>query len=283
MNAAKYDVLVVGAGAAGLAAGRVLADAGRRVAILEARDRVGGRIFTHRVAAEDAGPPVPVELGAEFIHGLPRATWALLEEAGLRASEVGGAQLSFADGQLTARGRQPGEAYQVLERMADWMATQPPGCDMTFAEYLERNPVDASTRESAANYVEGFNAADRNRIGVAALAKQQRAEDAIEADRAFRVEAGYEAIPNFLAEEFVRAGGNLLLGKPVQRVAWKPGAVTVGVSDAAGRGFQLHAQRAVITVPLGVLQAESIDFALGRRRSLCRPSGWRWERWCESI
>jgi flavin-dependent dehydrogenase len=61
--ASNYDVLIVGAGTAGLAAGRLLAEAGRRVAILEARDRVGGRILTRQVVAEESQPPVPVELG----------------------------------------------------------------------------------------------------------------------------------------------------------------------------------------------------------------------------
>jgi monoamine oxidase len=76
----------------------------------------------------------------------------------------------------------------------------------------------------------------------------------------FRFERGYEVLPNFVAEEFARAGGTLILGKPVQRVAWRRGAVDVTVRDAAGRSFQLHADRAVISVPLGVLQAQSIEF-----------------------
>jgi monoamine oxidase len=260
VSARKYDVLIIGGGASGLAAGRTLAEAGRRVAILEARNRVGGRIFTHQIVAADDAAPIPVELGAEFIHGLPRATWALADEAGLKAYEIEGSHLWFARGQLMPHSEQEDNSYRVLEGMAAWLATQPPGADLTFAEFLGRIPVDASTAESVASYVEGFNAADRNRIGIAALAKQQRAEDAIESGRLFRFERGYEVLPNFVAEEFVRAGGTLILGKPVQRVAWRRGAVDVTVRDAAGRSFQLHADRAVISVPLGVLQAESIEF-----------------------
>ena len=109
-------------------------------------------------------------------------------------------------------------------------------------------------RRRVASYVEGFNAADRNRIGIAALAKQQRAEDEIGAGRLFRVEAGYQAIPNFLAREFVHAGGSLILGMPARRIDWKPGAVTVTVPDTTGRASRLYASRAVITVPLGVLR-----------------------------
>jgi monoamine oxidase len=261
MISSKYDVLIVGAGAAGLAAGRSLAAAGRRVAIVEARDRVGGRIFTQHYPVGNAGVPIPVELGAEFIHGLPRATWALTEEAGLKTYELEGTQLRFTAGQLTAHGEQEDASRDVLEEMTAWVDKGAHGRDMTFAEYLERNKVDALRSESAANYVEGFNAADRTRIGIAGLAKQQRAEDAIDADRLFRITAGYSAIPTYLAEQFARSGGNLMLGKPVQSVAWKRGAVAVRCRDAAGGDFQLHADRAVISVPLGVLQAESIEFA----------------------
>ena len=64
------DVIVVGAGAAGLAAAAALAQAGRSVLVLEARERVGGRCWTRRMPGLD----VPVELGAEFIHGEAQAT-----------------------------------------------------------------------------------------------------------------------------------------------------------------------------------------------------------------
>ena len=61
------DVIVVGAGIAGLSAALALTRAGLSVVILEARDRVGGRIFTQW----DEKVKAPVELGAEFIHGKP--------------------------------------------------------------------------------------------------------------------------------------------------------------------------------------------------------------------
>src|SRR4051794_10554809 len=78
------DVLVIGAGAAGLAAAHTLAAAGLRVVVLEARTRIGGRILTHRVAAL----PVPIELGAEFVHGKARALWEIIERAHLLACDT---------------------------------------------------------------------------------------------------------------------------------------------------------------------------------------------------
>ncbi len=73
----RFDVLVIGAGAAGLAAADALARAGRSVLVLEARARVGGRCWTRRMAGLEA----PVEVGAEFLHGEAKATHALLRRA----------------------------------------------------------------------------------------------------------------------------------------------------------------------------------------------------------
>jgi monoamine oxidase len=58
------NTIVIGAGTAGLAAGRDLHDAGAAVTVLEARGRIGGRVFTDRTFSY-----TPLEFGAEFIHG----------------------------------------------------------------------------------------------------------------------------------------------------------------------------------------------------------------------
>ena len=67
------EILIIGAGAAGLAAGKTLQDAGHTVQVLEARDRIGGRVWTDRTLAG-----IPIERGAEFIHGDAAYTWRYL-------------------------------------------------------------------------------------------------------------------------------------------------------------------------------------------------------------
>src|SRR5438128_1856135 len=90
------DVLVIGAGAAGLAAAAVLVEAGRSVRVLEARERIGGRIFSQR----DARLPVAVELGAEFIQGVLPRSFSLAESAGAIVVEVNGDAYEWSNGRI---------------------------------------------------------------------------------------------------------------------------------------------------------------------------------------
>jgi len=75
----EFDVVVIGAGATGLSAARDLADAGRKIVVVEARDRICGRMFTDRTSM-----PVPIELGCEFIHGRNASTWELVRKYNLK-------------------------------------------------------------------------------------------------------------------------------------------------------------------------------------------------------
>jgi monoamine oxidase len=258
---ADYDVLIVGAGVAGLAAGRLLARAGMRVALLEARERIGGRILTERVTTASGATSIPVELGAEFIHGLPEETCSLVHEAGLATSEVRGSRLRFTNGRLAAADARDEGGISVLEQMAVWAGAELGRADVSFAQYLQLAAVDGRARKSALRYVEGFNAADSQRISVAALAEQQQAEDRIQAERLFRVTNGYDAVPQFLAGAIKHDGGSILLGRVVQGIAWRTGAVTLEGREGAGGVFSLRAPRAVISLPLGVLQAQTVSFS----------------------
>src|ERR1700733_13239254 len=81
------QVIVIGAGMAGLTAARALAERGISVLILEARERVGGRVFSKQVDG------TTVELGAEFVHGRAPELWALIDEMGAKTAERDGAML----------------------------------------------------------------------------------------------------------------------------------------------------------------------------------------------
>ncbi len=90
------DVAIIGAGAAGLAAAQRLTNAGRSVVLIDARDRIGGRIHTIR----DEKFPLPVELGAEFIHGRDVETWDILRRMNASAYFADGHHRHFRGGRL---------------------------------------------------------------------------------------------------------------------------------------------------------------------------------------
>jgi len=234
---------------AGLTAARALAEAGMRVLVVEARDRVGGRILTRHFHGET------VELGAQFIHGKPPGLWKLVEEAAVATYELDGKEFCWRKDALCECEDDLDETMQWMQALKNWK-----GEDCSFAEYLDRANVPKESREALIGYVEGFNAADHRVIGVASLAKQQAAEDATEGDRLFCVRKGYSQLPEFLAGKFRQAGGSIVQDTSVQRIDWKPGSVEVRCMSGT-RPQIFRAACAIVALPLGVLQSGSVEFS----------------------
>ena len=229
------EILIIGAGAAGLAASYALRTSGRRPVVLEARKRVGGRIFT----CHPNGLPVAVELGAEFVHGRPHQIMDIARTHGFGVLELAGQTWCTRHGKL----QRCGQAYwSDVDRILKQMDEQ--GVDRSFADFLEGVDAPEEAKRRAASYVEGFNAARRNRISVHSLVQQQRAEDAIEVDRLFRIDGGYDRLVSALTTD-----EGVVTGTVVHAIRWSSSGATVETS--AG---ECRAERVVITVPLPILQ-----------------------------
>lgn len=241
------DVLVIGAGIAGLAAARALAERGLRTLVVEARDRVGGRI--HSLQTSEG----VVELGAEFVHGRDRKLWELLEEAGAETFERDGAMLrEDEDGELV---KEEDAAAGETDSLAE-LAHLPD--DMSFADWLASSDVPQEEHRALLGYVEGFNAADAKRISARALGVQQKAEDSIEGERVWHVRGGYSQLTTYLANRVRAAGGGVKLGCVVRSVRWSAGEVVVDTTNGIFR-----ARRCIVTLPLGVLQIVNREGGIG--------------------
>lgn len=239
------DVLVLGAGAAGLMAARRLSEAGMQVLVVEARDRVGGRILTQHSPTF----PRPIEVGAEFIHGRPKQIFEVIKEANLPYYEVAGERWCLKEDILFPCDDLDDTFERVLHKMnADRR-------DISFQEYLDSQEVNDTTRQHLLGYIEGFEAAYPNRISVQALIREHRAAHATEGDRAFRLNHGYGSLLEVLTEEFK---ASVKLGSPVQGVRWEKETVEFECSEE-----KLRARRAIITLPLSVLQAKAVRFEPG--------------------
>jgi monoamine oxidase len=242
-------VVVIGAGVAGLAAAQALSAAEVNVLVLEARDRIGGRIYT----IHDPRFDLPVELGAEFVHGRPPEIFSIVGAAGLSTPEVVGSHRYARGGRLIERRDMFAAVDHILTRMSD-----PALPDQPFSQFLATIDAPADAKIAAGAYVEGFNAARADMISVRALAEEMQAADVIEGDRSFRVAAGYNHLAEWLWRECKSPFFTLRLKTVVTRVRWKRGRVEVAAQTVSSSSGELFvADFAVITLPLGVLQSRA--------------------------
>jgi len=243
----SYDVIIISAGAAGLAAAAELARAKRTVLVLEARDRIGGRCWSRH----EASLTVPVEMGPEFIHGRPEATFSLMQKFGIAATRRVGDRWLVQAGKLRPSNR--GAMFEEVQRAME--AAGSPRKDVPFETYIRRNLKERLSVEAqifALRMVEGYDAADPGRVSARAIVEEWTGEGTAN-DASYRPAGGYGALMGALAGELAAHGARLQLQTAVHAVQWKRGRVEVeGVH--LGKPFRESAAHAIVTLPLGVLQ-----------------------------
>lgn len=242
------DVIVIGAGAAGLAAAAALGKSGRSVRLLEARDRIGGRIWT-RLPPELAAP---IELGAEFIHGHSRETFELLRQAGAAAADTSGEHWSLIEGRLQIRTESLlGQVRAAFETAG--VLSRP---DMSLEAFLESGDgrtLPQAARSMARAFVSGFDAADPRLVSLHSVAEEWRSGGMLDSSQS-RPSGGYRTALTALCAALDASRVRLELQTIVTTVRWNDSSVEIE-GRRLGQAFRLTARKAVITVPLEVLKA----------------------------
>lgn len=237
----ETDILIVGAGASGLMAARELARAGKRVCVLEARERIGGRIHT----IDQPGFDFPLETGAEFIHGKLPLSLALVKEYGLSLAVAGGGFWTAEDGNFyTSETRL--EGADLLEMALKQLEEDLP-LDTFLDTYLGA-PEHAHLREEARRFARGYDASDTSRASTLAFREEWLAPDT---DEQYRIRGGYRELIQALADDIMRHAGEIRTGTVVKTINRAPGEVTV--TDQHGHTHR--ARQLLLTIPLGVWQS----------------------------
>lgn len=250
MPSLDADVLVIGAGVAGLAAAAAISRRGWRVLVLEARDRIGGRVWTQPLSRG-----AHVELGAEFVHGGSRELFALLGRARTSVKRLN-APMLWRKGDAW---REVPDFWERIVRVTDEIPRRDRG--ESFAAFLRRSRSKFTEfdRRLAEFHAASFNGTEADELSAHGL----RAGHAGADDNDFKPRRGYQAVPHRLWDEARRSGAWLCTNSVVEEIRWQRGRVEVRArienSERSGP-TTFTARAAVITLPLGVWRGQSVQF-----------------------
>ncbi|MGW6391627.1 flavin monoamine oxidase family protein [Streptomyces sp. NPDC055103] len=253
-SAARRDVIVIGAGISGLSAARYLADRGEDVLVLEARDRIGGRIWTSGRWSDS-----PADMGASWIHGVtgnPITTLASQAKARTVPSSNDSTTYYLPSGA-------PATASQV-RALDNWAAR----AANALASYQDTQDTDASLR-SVVHKAVGWSSlpdSDKALLGYGLNDYEHEYSGGVDQMSALNFDSGadlkggdvvfprgYRQITDHLA-----SGLAIQTGQIVKRVDWN----AAGVSVTTDKGT-FSADHVVVTLPLGVLQSGAVAFGPG--------------------
>ena len=240
----KFDVIIIGAGAAGLMAMHKLLKEGYRVCMLEASAVAGGRIAT----LTPKRFTTPLETGAEFIHGNLPLTLQLLDEAVIAYHEVEGEMFSVQDGNWNNDDHN--EYWSEFMAKLGKLRT-----DMTILEFLNKHfgdPKYKSLRKDVQRFAEGFNLADISRAAILAIKDEWKDID----KKQFRIEGGYGRLISYLLDSCLQFDPLIYYNTFVNKIEHTTTSVTVHTAD----GKKFEADKLIITVSAGVLQSGNMKF-----------------------
>ncbi len=251
MTDSTENILIIGAGMAGLAAGKLLHGAGHKVTILEGRDRIGGRIHT-----SEQWPDAPMDLGASWIHGINRNPITKLADeidAPRLETDYDDGILFGADGTL-----QPDRVWNKYEMVEEeiqkairqaWKLDEDISIEEAVDRYLDTDSLTADELRHL-NLVLNSSLEQEWSGSVSRLSSFNIEDGASFGGEDVIFPEGYSAIPNYLSQ-----GLDIRLNEMVTQISHDAASVTVIAGDKS-----YTADRAIITLPLGVLKQNVVSF-----------------------
>jgi monoamine oxidase len=238
----KYDVIIIGAGASGLAAMRKLVEAGLQVCMIEASNAPGGRIATIHEEFKE-----PAEAGAEFVHGRLPLTFKLIKEAKLSFETVEGKMIGVQKGQWLKE--EHDDHWDEFMRRLKKLKT-----DITVQQFLDDHFSDGrflELRKAVQRFAEGFNLADISKASMFALKNEWKDIE----KKQYRIKGGYGQLVDHLYQQCRGDNAEFYFNAIAEKINYKK-HVTVHTENKK----KFEADNLIIAVSIGVLQSGSIQF-----------------------
>lgn len=249
----RYDTIIVGGGIAGLACARRLLNDGKKVLVLEARPRVGGRIYTRHDPLTES----PIELGAEFIHDAPQTILKELEAGGILFHDVVDTHFY-----VTAKDHDSVDFWDRMEKVQKKLSATRKK-DRSIKEFADaQRSLNPQTKAMFLAFMEGFQAADTEKLSekVIALAAKEGGE-VIDDVNLFRPTKGYQGLVDRFVHVLQAYPESLRLNTVVKKIKWKKNHVKVHCHHANNESeIIFEAKQIVVTLPIGVLKQKTIEW-----------------------
>jgi monoamine oxidase len=246
----SYGVVVVGAGAAGIACCERLASHGVNFLLIEAKSHIGGRVHSQFQNATY----IPIELGAEFIHGAPKYTLDWMQRFELPFYDVEDRHLFKKDNSHL----EMNDYWQQIEKVMKKLSVNQK--DISINEFLsQQKNFDEEKQSIFKAFVEGFHAADLNVMGTKELAATDEPyNDELNGSKMFRCIGPYSKLLESIFLTFAN-DRNFSAQIVLKNIEWQPNSVLLTCRNLIlQKDIHIKCKKLVLTLPIGVLKSKDV-------------------------